>query len=630
MKKILQSLTLGLAAFALLLLGHVSCGGGNGWYPPFKNGDGSGWGGNVPVTGVTLNKAAASIDVGASETLTATVLPSNATNKSVTWYSGSSGIATVSNGLVTGVAAGTATIYVFTQDGSKTATCTVTVTDSQVSVTGVTLNKSASSISVGGIETLVATVLPANATNKIVTWSSSNTSVATVSNGTVTGVAAGSATISATTQDGGKTATCSVTVTSVPVPVTGVSLNKTSTSIAVGSSDTLTATVTPADATNKSVTWSSNNTSVATVSNGIVTGIAAGTATITVTTQDGNKTATCNVTVTSSGGDAPSVYVAGYVYDGQDKYDGQGKDIAVIWKDGIPQRLETPDGAYSKAMSVFVSGSDVYILGSTESRSNGNPHTLPSLVVWKNGTLFQTINYGSAEYPGFEIYGQRPLSVSGSDVYVVATVFTSNGDRPRLWKNGVQQSLGGDENKDGEAKSVFVSGGDVYVAGRSGNKPTLWKNGTPQRLNVSNVDNAPIYIEQVFVSGSDVYAIGDIDASQSSIGVLWKNNEPQYFYEAYLSAIFVSGNDVYLVGNGIQDGEYYPAHWKNGLLQRLGSGDWEPKSIYVSDNDVYVVGCDWDGNGERALICKNGVVQPLATTGLGNVSESTALSVFVK
>ena len=252
------------------------------------------------VTGVSLNKASTTIEVGKSETLTATVTPSNATNKNVTWSSTNTNVADVSNGVVTGKAAGTATITVKTADGSKTASCTVTVKTPIVAVTGVNLNKTSTTIEVGNSETLTATVTPSNATNKNVTWSSTNTNVATVSNGVVTGKAAGTATIMVKTADGSKTASCTVTVKTPTVAVTGVSLNKTSTTIEVGKSETLTATVTPSNATNKNVTWSSSNTNVATVSNGVVTGKSAGVTTIIVETADGTKTAACNVTVTSS------------------------------------------------------------------------------------------------------------------------------------------------------------------------------------------------------------------------------------------------------------------------------------------------------------------------------------------
>ncbi len=254
----------------------------------------------ISVTGVTLNKSTLSIQVGGSETLTATVAPKDASNKKVIWKSSDAAIATVdANGKVTGVKAGEATITVTTEDGGKTATCKVTVSNKEVKVTGVKLNKTATSLLVGGNETLVATILPENATNKKVTWKSSNAAVATVdAAGKVTAVKAGEATITVTTDDGGKTATCKVTVSNKEVNVTGVKLNKATLTLIEGASETLTATVAPADATNQKVTWKSSNAAVATVdANGKVTAVKAGEATITVTTEDGGKTATCKVTV---------------------------------------------------------------------------------------------------------------------------------------------------------------------------------------------------------------------------------------------------------------------------------------------------------------------------------------------
>ncbi|GHT21701.1 hypothetical protein AGMMS4957_10830 [Bacteroidia bacterium] len=255
----------------------------------------------IHVTGVTLNKTTASLAVNGTEQLTATVQPTNATNRSVTWSSSNTSIATVNtSGLVTAFAAGTATITATTADGGKTATCTVTVTEPTISVTGVTL-KTATSLIVNGTEQLTATVQPTNATNKTVTWSSNNTSVATVStSGLITALAVGTATITATTADGGKTATCTVTVAAATISVTSVTLDKTTATLTINGMEQLTATVQPTTATNQQVTWSSSNTSIATVStSGLVTAKAVGTVTITVTTTDGGKTATCEVTVTS-------------------------------------------------------------------------------------------------------------------------------------------------------------------------------------------------------------------------------------------------------------------------------------------------------------------------------------------
>jgi uncharacterized protein YjdB len=172
-------------------------------------------------------------------------------------------------------------------------------TGPNIPVTGVTVAPATVSVNIGLTTQLIATVAPANATNQSVTWSSNNTSVATVNaTGLVSAGTEGVATITVTTQDGLKTATCVVTVTNINVPVTGVTVTPTTASVNVGATTQLTATIAPANATNKTINWSSNNTAIATVSTtGLVTGIAEGNAIITATTQDGLKTATCAVTV---------------------------------------------------------------------------------------------------------------------------------------------------------------------------------------------------------------------------------------------------------------------------------------------------------------------------------------------
>ena len=166
-----------------------------------------------------------------------------------------------------------------------------------VHVAGVTLDKTSMTLAVGDTETLSANVFPETATDKSVTWSSNNESVAIVNeNGTITAIGVGNATITVTTNDGGLTATCVVTVNSVHI--TSITLNKISTTLAVGDTETLIATISPENATDKSVTWSSNNESVAIVNeNGTITAIGVGNATITVTTNDGGLTATCEVNV---------------------------------------------------------------------------------------------------------------------------------------------------------------------------------------------------------------------------------------------------------------------------------------------------------------------------------------------
>ena len=163
----------------------------------------------IPVTGITLDKTAMALDVGgASGTLTATITPANATNKTVTWTSSNTAAAIVTNGTVIPVAAGTAAITARTDNGGFTATCDVTVT---VPSKGVSLNKTAMALAMDS----VPGTLKANAfgvTNTDVTWTSDNAAVAAVVNGMITPVSTGSAIITATSVEGGYTATCQVTV----------------------------------------------------------------------------------------------------------------------------------------------------------------------------------------------------------------------------------------------------------------------------------------------------------------------------------------------------------------------------------------------------------------------------------
>jgi formylglycine-generating enzyme required for sulfatase activity/uncharacterized protein YjdB len=255
---------------------------------------------SVVVTGVSLNMTNTAILVGKTETLIAIVTPDNATNKAVKWRSSNDAVATVENGVVTGVTVGSADIIVTTVNGNKTATCAVTVSADVVDVTGVTLNKASTAFTVGITEKLFANISPSNATNQNVNWSSDKPAIASVTqDGSVTGVSVGSAEITVTTVDGNKTAICAVSVSATSVAVTSVVLNKQNTSIAVNSSETLIATVSPTNATNQNVTWESEDPAIATVTNGIIIGKSAGLTVITVKTVDQGKTANCIVTVTT-------------------------------------------------------------------------------------------------------------------------------------------------------------------------------------------------------------------------------------------------------------------------------------------------------------------------------------------
>lgn len=270
---------------------------------------------NIPVTNVTISPTSCNLNVGSSKTFNYTITPDNATFKTLTWevksqdldcdtpYKGrvtltknADQTCTVTGECASGISY--VEIRARAHNGTYSNTASITVKDSTVPVTSVSLNKASDTLGVGGTTQLVATVNPSNASYNSIVWTTTNSSVATVdSSGYVTAVSAGTATIKATVS--GKSASCVITVTNNTVSVTGVSVNPSTATIGSnGGEITLTATISPSNATNKNVTWSSSNTSVATVNaNGVVTGVNPGSATITCTTSDGGYTGTCAVTV---------------------------------------------------------------------------------------------------------------------------------------------------------------------------------------------------------------------------------------------------------------------------------------------------------------------------------------------
>jgi len=240
---------------------------------------------NNPVTGVSVNTTSISLISNGTANLFATVLPVDACNKVITWSSSNSAVATVSTlGFVTAKAAGTATITVTTADGSKTATCTVTVTSG------------------GPVGYTYACA--ENATVVV----SGTMDIAFGANGSfyykynqTDDCGCNSATFGGDPISGVLKACYTKVVGSVPISVTGVTMSPATLSVGVNGTSQLLATVAPENATNKNISWSSDNTSIATVStSGLVMGKSVGSTSITATTADGDKTATCAVTVYKS------------------------------------------------------------------------------------------------------------------------------------------------------------------------------------------------------------------------------------------------------------------------------------------------------------------------------------------
>ena len=257
----------------------------------------------VAVTGVRLDYEDITVDVGGTWQLNATVEPEDAENKSVTWESSDETVATVDeNGLVTGKSAGSATVTVRTVDGGYTAQCSVTVEGEEtVLPTGVTLSHTTLNMKVGEEAQLIATVQPADATDKSITWESNAPETVSVdSEGRLTAHKAGTAVITARTVNG-FSAFCMVTVEEgdePEIPVTGISLSPTYIELTEGETAQLTVTIEPEDATDRSISWESSDEDIATVgADGTVTGISEGETVITATTVDGGYTAECRIKV---------------------------------------------------------------------------------------------------------------------------------------------------------------------------------------------------------------------------------------------------------------------------------------------------------------------------------------------
>ena len=267
----------------------------------------------VAIEDITLSKTILTIENGKSEQLTASVLPINA-SQDVEWSVSNHAllngdiayddIVEVNDGIVTAKSVGTAIIEV--RAGTVTKTCQVTVIEPIVSIS---LNKDKSEITVGSTDKLEVVFTPADATYKSIEWSSSDEDVATVNEVGVVTVhkfSSDSVSITAKVTDYygeifAEPLSCEVTTTLQHFSVESVNLNKSVTTILQGRTEKLFPTIEPSNATNKDVTWTSSDMSVATVDGkGVVTAISAGTANITVTTEDGGYTATCIVNVSES------------------------------------------------------------------------------------------------------------------------------------------------------------------------------------------------------------------------------------------------------------------------------------------------------------------------------------------
>lgn len=426
-----------------------------------------------------------------------------------------------------------------------------------------------------------------------------------------------------------------------PVPASSVSLKPETGTLTVGETLTLEATVSPQNATNKNVTWKSGNEAVATVKDGVVTAVSAGEATITVTTEDGNFTATCEilvnnaivavtgVTVTPTDEElliGETVQLTATVEpneaDNKNITWSSGNEAVATVEDGLVTAISvgeaivtvtTEDGSFTATCAITVLKDPVVYVAGFEMDENWIAHAM----LWTDGVGQKLSNKESEA---------NAVAVSGDNVYV-AGYWSETIDHVRytyatIWENGVEKKIG--ETVYSNARAVFISGNDVYAAGAEGvqslrgytNYPVVWKNGVAQKL----AEKGEVYA--IYVSGGDVYAVGNVfDENNVMRAAIWKNGDIQMFDEEYTQAhsVYVSGTDVYVSGLEAVRGEsgtaYYGFLWKNGVYSRFENSN-RAYHVSVWDGDLYVGGSvDFgEGGSGSARLWKNGAMQELSNT----------------
>jgi uncharacterized protein YjdB len=272
----------------------------------------------IRAESVSLSHNEMTIGLGDTKSITGFITPHTVSNYNLIWSSSNENIATVARGgvysnnaRITGVSEGTATITVKTEDGGFVARCIVTVLSSPIRAQSVELSHTSLTMGIGDTTHITGYITPHTVSNYNLIWTSSNERVATVGQGGVysnsariSAVSEGTATITVKTEDGGFVARCIVTVLSSPIRAQSVELSHTSLTMGIGDTTHITGYITPHTASNYNLIWSSSNENVVTVARGGVysnnariTGVSAGTATITVKTEDGGFVAMCIITI---------------------------------------------------------------------------------------------------------------------------------------------------------------------------------------------------------------------------------------------------------------------------------------------------------------------------------------------
>jgi len=542
------------------------------------------YGAMVPATEIMLpSTLILTKGIKESETLSATVLPDNATCKNLSWGSSNPSVATVTaDGKVTAVALGTATVTVYSADGTKSADCEVFVNQP---IESITLDQTALDLYVGDDPiALSATVLPEEHTDKVVIWTSSNLSVARIDEqGRVTGVGAGTATITATARDGsGKKATCTVRV--YASHITSISLNYTKRALMKGNTTTLSVTIKPSTA-NKSVRWTSSDESVATVNqSGQVTGVNIGDADITVTSVDGSMSATCAVTVYQ--------YIESITLDKTSIEMFVGDDPVTLHAEVLPNEYTKPLKWVTSSSRVAKVDSD----GVVTAVSNGTA-TITASAQDGSGIkatctikVYQHVESVSFEEPELTMFINRTATLN-------VTVLPDTAKQSVIWSGSDESVATVDEN----GKVHSISEGVVTITA------TSVDGGYTAHCTVNVV---PIPKPEAIDLGLSVkwasFNVGASRPEEYGEYFAWGETEPKDYY-GFRTYIFNStGNDSF---SGVQLTKYCTfSDW--GTVDNKTSLDTEDDAAYVNlggswhmpsknDWEELKTNCDWVWSSEK-------------------------------
>ena len=412
---------------------------------------------DIPVAGISLDRHELNMLTGGTDTLVATISPDNATDKSVSWASSDPGVVSVDQeGNLSALKPGNATITATAANGLSDS-CAVTVADPDIPVAGISLDRHELSMVTGGTDTLVATISPDDATDKSVSWASSDPSVVSVDQeGNLSALKPGNATITATAANG-LSDSCAVTVADPDIPVAGISLDRHELSMVTGGTDTLVATISPDDATDKSVSWASSDPSVVSVDQeGNLSALKPGNATITATAANGLSDS-CAVTVAD-----PDIPVAGISLDRHELSlltGGTDTLVATI----------SPDNATDKSVSWTSSDPGVVSVdqeGNLSALKPGNATITATAANGLSDSCAVTVADPDIPVAGISLDRHELSLLTGGTDTLVATITPDDATEEILWTSSDESIVTVDQN--GNLKAVAPGKATVTAGTASG------------------------------------------------------------------------------------------------------------------------------------------------------------------